>query len=138
MTHDPLLQPFTLGNLTLRNRIVFTPHEPAYTEEGMPKDRYLAYHLERARGGVGLIGIGGSAVVSKDSPAVFGNIDMTEDEVVRWLTNLGDAVHEDLAWTYHYPVPAVAQIAGLIAFYNEKLDIVVDGARLPRPQTQFS
>ncbi|HET9876072.1 MAG TPA: DUF427 domain-containing protein, partial [Mycobacterium sp.] len=44
----------------------------------------------------------------------------------------------DLAWTYHYPVTAVAQIAGLIAFYNEKLDIVVDGARLTRPQTQFS
>lgn len=95
MPDDPLLQPFTLGNLTLRNRIVFTPHEPAYTEEGMPKDRYLAYHLERARGGVGLIGIGGSAVVSKDSPAVFGNIDVTRDEIVGWLRNLGDAMHEE-------------------------------------------
>lgn len=95
MTDDPLLQPFTLGNLTLRNRVVFTPHEPAYTEDGMPKDRYLAYHRERARGGVGLIGIGGSAVVSKDSPAVFGNIDMTDDGVIRWLGNLGDAVHDE-------------------------------------------
>ncbi|MFT4166306.1 MAG: FAD-dependent oxidoreductase [Microlunatus sp.] len=95
MTDDPLLQPFSLGNLTLRNRIVFTPHEPAYTEEGMPKERYLAYHRERARGGVGLIGIGGSAVVSKDSPAVFGNIDMTDDAVVHWLRNLGDAVHDE-------------------------------------------
>jgi len=33
---------------------------------------------------------------------------------------------------------AVGQIAGLVAFYNEKLDIIVDGAVLPRPQTQFS
>lgn len=68
MIDDPLLQPFTLGNLTLRNRIVFTAHEPAFTEDGMPKERYLAYSRERARGGVGLVGIGGSAVVSKDSP----------------------------------------------------------------------
>lgn len=55
-----------------------------------------------------------------------------------WSVRVGDVVHEDLAWTYHYPLPAVAQIAGLIAFYNEKLDIVVDGTPLPRPHTQFS
>ncbi len=45
---------------------------------------------------------------------------------------------QTLAWTYHYPLPAVGQIAGLVAFYNEKLDIVVDGVALARPQTQFS
>ncbi|MFV0460933.1 MAG: FAD-dependent oxidoreductase [Actinomycetales bacterium] len=95
MRNDPLLQPFSLAGLTLRNRIVFTPHEPAYTEDGMPKDRYLAYHRERARGGVGLVGIGGSAVVSKDSPAVFGNIDAARDEVVGWLRHLSDAVHDE-------------------------------------------
>ncbi len=44
----------------------------------------------------------------------------------------GDAVHRDLAWTYHYPLPAVAPIAGLVAFYNEKVDLTVDVA-LPRP-----
>jgi uncharacterized protein (DUF427 family) len=47
-------------------------------------------------------------------------------------------VHADLAWTYHYPLPAVAPIAGMVAFYNEKLDIVVDGVSLSRPKTQFS
>jgi uncharacterized protein (DUF427 family) len=50
----------------------------------------------------------------------------------------GDTVHPDLAWTYHYPLPAIAPIAGLVAFYNEKLDIIVDGAALPRPHTHFS
>ncbi|OBB85612.1 hypothetical protein A5781_06335 [Mycobacterium sp. 852002-30065_SCH5024008] len=49
-----------------------------------------------------------------------------------------EALHPDLAWTYHYPLPAVGQIAGLVAFYNEKLDIFVDGDALPRPRTQFS
>ena len=36
---DPLLQPFQLKNITLRNRVVSTSHEPSYTEEGMPKRR---------------------------------------------------------------------------------------------------
>ena len=55
-----------------------------------------------------------------------------------WSVRVGDALHSDLAWTYHYPLPAVAPIAGLVAFYNEKIDIVVDGAALPRPSTKFS
>jgi uncharacterized protein (DUF427 family) len=55
-----------------------------------------------------------------------------------WSVRIGDAVHADLAWTYDYPLPAVAPIAGLVAFYNEKLDIVVDGRRLPRATTHFS
>jgi uncharacterized protein (DUF427 family) len=55
-----------------------------------------------------------------------------------WSVRVGDTVHADLAWTYHYPLPAVSQIAGLVAFYNEKLDIVVDGIALARPRTQFS
>lgn len=92
---DPLLEPFTLGGLALRNRIVSTSHEPAYTEAGMPAERYRLYHLEKARGGVGLTMIGGSAVVAPDSPAAFGNIDMTTDEVVPWLRALADGCHAE-------------------------------------------
>jgi len=54
-----------------------------------------------------------------------------------WSVRIGDAVHPDLAWTYHYPLPAVAPITNMVAFYNEKLDISVDGAPLTRPQTHF-
>lgn len=50
----------------------------------------------------------------------------------------GDSVHADLAWTYEYPLPSVAAIAGQVAFYNEKLDVVVDEVRLPRPTTHFT
>lgn len=91
---DPLLQPFTIKNLTLRNRVVSTSHEPAFGEEGLPKDRYRLYHLEKARGGVGLTMIGGSAVVSPDSPPSFGNLLLYRDEVVPWLRQLTDDVHE--------------------------------------------
>ncbi len=92
---DPLLQPFDLGRLRLRNRVVSTSHEPAYTVDGMPKDRYREYHLEKARGGVGLTMIGGSAVVAPDSPPAFGNILLYKDEVVPWLRQLCDDVHEE-------------------------------------------
>ncbi|MBR7743009.1 FAD-dependent oxidoreductase [Phycicoccus sp. BSK3Z-2] len=95
MAHlDPLLDPFTLKHVALRNRVVSTSHEPAYTEDGMPKDRYRLYHLEKARGGVGLTMIGGSAVVSPDSPPAFGNMLLYKDEVVPWLRRLTDDVHE--------------------------------------------
>ncbi len=90
---DPLLQPFALKHLTLRNRLMSTAHEPAYTDEGMPKDRYRLYHTEKAKGGIGLTMIGGSAVVAPDSPQAFGNILLYKDEVVRWLKELSDDVH---------------------------------------------
>ncbi|WP_197382112.1 DUF427 domain-containing protein [Mycolicibacterium mengxianglii] len=55
-----------------------------------------------------------------------------------WSVRAGGELHADLAWSYHYPLPAVAPIAGLVAFYNEKVDITVDGVAVPRPQTHFS
>lgn len=93
-TGDPLLQPFTIKHLELRNRLVVTSHEPAYSEGGMPGDRYRRYHVERAKGGVGLTMIGGSAVVSPDSPPVFGNLLLYKDEIVPWIRRLCDDVHE--------------------------------------------
>ena len=94
MTKDPLLQPYQLKHLTLRNRIMTTSHEPAYPEDGMPKDRYRLYHLERAKAGVALTMTAGSAAVSKDSPPVFNNILAYKDEVVPWMRRLADDCHE--------------------------------------------
>lgn len=94
MSKDPLLQPFQLKHLTLKNRIMTTSHEPAYPEDGMPKDRYRAYHQERAKAGVALAMTAGSATVSRDSPPVFNNIITYKDEVVPWIQNLTDGCHE--------------------------------------------
>lgn len=94
MSKDPLLQPFMLKHLTLKNRIMTTSHEPAYAEDGMPKERYAAYHSERAKAGVALTMTAGSAAVSKDSPPVFNNILAYRDEVVPWINQLTDACHE--------------------------------------------
>lgn len=94
MSNDPLLQPYRLKHLTLRNRIMITSHEPAYPEDGMPKDRYRAYHVERARAGVALTMTAGSASVSRDSPPVFNNILAWKDEVVGWMKQLADECHD--------------------------------------------
>lgn len=94
MSKDPLLQPYQLKHLTLRNRIMTTSHEPAYPEDGMPKDRYRLYHLERAKAGVALTMTAGSAAVSKDSPPVFNNVLAYKDEVVGWMKRLTDDCHE--------------------------------------------
>ena len=94
MSNDPLLQPYQLKHLTLRNRIMITAHEPAYPEDGMPKERYRAYHAERAKGGVALTMTAGSAAVSRDSPPAFNNILAYKDEVVPWMKELADACHE--------------------------------------------
>jgi 2,4-dienoyl-CoA reductase-like NADH-dependent reductase (Old Yellow Enzyme family)/thioredoxin reductase len=93
MSADPLLQPFQLKHLTLRNRIIITSHEPAYAEDGMPKARYRAYHVERAKAGIAMTMTAGSAAVSRDSPPVFNNILAYKDEVVPWLRDLADACH---------------------------------------------
>lgn len=94
MSNDPLLQPYQLKHLTLRNRIMITSHEPAYPEDGMPKGRYRAYHVERAKAGVALTMTAGSASVARDSPPVFNNILAWKDEVVGWMRQMVDECHD--------------------------------------------
>ena len=55
-----------------------------------------------------------------------------------WSARVGDTVHEDVAWSYQYPDRAVGAVAGMVAFYNERVDLVVDGVPLPRPRTHFA
>ena len=94
MHDDPLLQPFQLRHLTLKNRVMSTAHEPAYSEDGMPKDRYRAYHVEKAKGGLALTMTAGTAVVSPDSPPAFGNLFAFDDAIVPWIRRMTDGIHE--------------------------------------------
>ncbi|HEY4990892.1 MAG TPA: DUF427 domain-containing protein, partial [Nakamurella sp.] len=54
-----------------------------------------------------------------------------------WSIKTGETVHADLAWAYDFPTRQLQPIAGLIAFYNEKVDIFLDGELLDRPKTHF-
>lgn len=91
---DPLLQPYRLKHLTFKNRIMSTSHEPAYSDDGLPKQRYRLYHTEKAKGGLALTMTAGSALVSRDSPASFGNLQAYRDEIVPWMRELVDSCHE--------------------------------------------
>jgi uncharacterized protein (DUF427 family) len=50
----------------------------------------------------------------------------------------GGGRHDDLVWIYRHPLPESQKIAGLVAFYNERVDLRVDGELQDRPRTPFS
>jgi uncharacterized protein (DUF427 family) len=55
-----------------------------------------------------------------------------------WSARVGDTVEEDIAWSYPFPIPECPKIANLVAFYNERADIWVDGELQPKPDTPWS
>ena len=94
MKSDPLLQPLKIRHLNLKNRVMLSAHEPSYAEDGLPKDKYRFYHVERAKGGIALTMTAGSAVVSEDSPPAYNNLHAYKDEIIPWLKKLTDECHE--------------------------------------------
>ena len=90
---DPLLQPFQLRHLTLRNRIMSTAHEPAYAEDAKPKLRYQLYQEEKAKGGIALSMFGGSTNVAPDSPPIFGQLYAGDDDIIPFFQQLADRMH---------------------------------------------
>ena len=55
-----------------------------------------------------------------------------------WSVSIGDTTHTDLAWAYDFPTRQLLPIAGMVAFYNERVDVILDGELLIRPNTPFS
>ncbi len=55
-----------------------------------------------------------------------------------WSVDTGTSVHEDVVWYYRTPLPESQKIAGLASFYNEKVDVYVDGVLEQKPHTKFS
>ncbi len=55
-----------------------------------------------------------------------------------WSVEAGGETHDDLVWSYESPIPEAEGITGLFSFYNERVDVVVDGEKLPRPESPYS
>jgi uncharacterized protein (DUF427 family) len=55
-----------------------------------------------------------------------------------WSVRVNDELHKDLAWSYSFPTREIAPIAGLVAFYNEKVNLFIDGKLVDRPITHFA
>jgi len=89
-----LLEPLTIRNMTLRNRVVSTAHSEVYADGAVPGERFIRYHAEKARGGIALTIIGGSSSVSITSPAPWGGtLDVSREAIVEPLGRLAEAVH---------------------------------------------
>ncbi len=55
-----------------------------------------------------------------------------------WSVRTDDALHADLAWSYPEPVVECPRIDGLVAFFNERVDLEIDGHLQRRPRTPWS
>jgi len=93
MSADPLLEPFQLGDLMLRNRIFSSSHAPGYNTDGIPNERYMAYHEEKAKGGIGMTMIGGSSNVSPDSASLWGQLNFGSDAIIDPLAEMTERIH---------------------------------------------
>lgn len=54
-----------------------------------------------------------------------------------WSVQIGDDVHDDLVWSYETPIPAAAEIAGLMCFYSERVELTIDGEHQQGRQAPF-
>ena len=89
-----LFTPIELGTISIRNRIVSTAHATAYTKDGIPTDRLVAYHEARARGGIGLI-IMGATTVHPTSPYEEYNLQSSiDDRIIPTYKKLAKATHK--------------------------------------------
>ena len=91
--HRVLLSPFRLGALALKNRLVSAAHANGFAVNGKPQERYQTYHEARARGGIGLIVIGGSSNISRDSGSIYGQIYVGNDDVIPYFQETARRVH---------------------------------------------
>ncbi len=97
---DPLLDPFRLKHLVLRNRVMSTSHACGLGDHNhMPADAYQAYHEEKARGGLALSMFGGSSYVSEDSKWSTGQLSVATDKVIPYLQQMSDRIHAQGAAT---------------------------------------
>jgi 2,4-dienoyl-CoA reductase-like NADH-dependent reductase (Old Yellow Enzyme family)/thioredoxin reductase len=70
-----------------------TSHACGLDDEGVPGDRYQAYHEEKAKGGIALTMFGGSSNVAPDSPSVFQQLYVGDDRIIPYLQQFSERIH---------------------------------------------
>ncbi|AFM41307.1 NADH:flavin oxidoreductase [Desulfosporosinus acidiphilus SJ4] len=88
-----LFSPARIGTLQLSNRLVMTPMHLGYSPDGEVTERLIEYYRSRARGGVGLIIVGGCGIDKIGN--AFGMTQLDDDRYIPGLRQLVDAVHEE-------------------------------------------
>lgn len=107
MKYPKLFSPGNIGNLTIKNRIVMEPLSMGVAERDQSiGDDFLAYLLERARGGVGLIILENTRVDDAHGVAAERQASMARDEHIAPLRRAADVLHAEgvaLFTQLHHP-----------------------------------
>ncbi|MCC7047779.1 MAG: NADH:flavin oxidoreductase [Alphaproteobacteria bacterium] len=91
---DPLLRPFQIKGLRLRNRIMSTSHASALDDGGLPTETYQRYHEEKAKGGIALTMFGGSSMVDADSSWGGGQLNVGSDAIIPHFERFSERIHQ--------------------------------------------
>lgn len=93
--YQHLFSPLKIGPLTIKNRVIFGPHVTNHwSGDLLATPRAKAYYEERARGGVGMIIVGGAPVDETADYCPFVQPGLFKDEVIPGLKEIADAVHQ--------------------------------------------
>jgi uncharacterized protein (DUF427 family) len=77
-------------------------------------------------------------VVAELSPTKLETVCAYKGFASYWSVKTGDEAHENITWTYREPLHAAAAVADHIAFFNERVEIEIDGEIEPPVQTPWS
>ncbi len=91
--YSALFQPLRIKGMTIRNRFLSTSHAPAYVEGGAITERYIRYHAEKAKGGVGLTQFGGATAVAPENSFYYGQVNGSTDAVLPGYRAMAAAIH---------------------------------------------
>lgn len=97
-----LYEPIKIGNIKIKNRLAMSAMDLGFTSDGFINERFIDFYIERARGGVGLIVVGGCypEIAGKVWKSIIG---LDKDEFIPGLKKLTDAIHK-------YDVKVAAQL----------------------------
>ena len=93
MEFPNLFSPITINKMELKNRIVMTAMHLGYTPEGFVTDRLVNFYAARARGGVGLIIVGGCPI--DDQGSMSGMIRIDDDRYIPGLKRLTKTIQDE-------------------------------------------
>lgn len=105
-----ILEPIQLGEVVCRNRILMAAHSYGYVDsEGLPTDYLVSYVAERAKGGIGLITLGATAI-SKKGALTERMILNLDDRILPWYQRIADEVHKHGALVFDQLMHAGGQL----------------------------
>lgn len=89
-----ILEPIKIGSFVCKNRIIMAAHSYGYMDsKGLPTNQLLHYLEERARGGVGMLIMGGTSVSSPET-ALEGSYLSINDDIIPWYKKIEKKIHK--------------------------------------------